>query len=99
MLFWILKNWSKHLIISGKCSFFLVNILNLQKPSVNDGFCVLHDGLSQMKKYLYEKISPQTAIAILKKKGLEINEQQAEEILELLYILAILEVEQAMKKP
>ncbi|MFD2285989.1 hypothetical protein ACFSOV_07725 [Pedobacter petrophilus] len=52
-----------------------------------------------MKKYLYEKISPQTAIAILKKKGLEINEQQAKEILELLYTLAILEVEQAMKKP
>lgn len=62
-------------------------------------FLISHQGLNHMKKYLYEKISPQTAIAILKKKGLEINEQQAKEILELLYTLAILEVEQAMKKP
>jgi len=52
-----------------------------------------------MKKYLFEKISPQTAVAILKKKGMEVTEKQAKEILDLLYLLAILEVEQAMKKP
>ena len=52
-----------------------------------------------MKKYLFEKISPQTAVSILKKNGMEVTEKQAKEILDLLYILAILEVEQAIKKP
>jgi len=48
-----------------------------------------------MKAGTLEKrnITPEQAIKILQKNGIEVNEKQAEEILELLFILAKLEVQ------
>jgi hypothetical protein len=43
-------------------------------------------------------INPQQAIEILKKSGVEISEEEAEKVLDVLYFLAELIVEQNFKK-
>lgn len=44
------------------------------------------------------KITPEEAAQILKKSGLEVTVQEAKNILELLYILAKLEVDHYLKR-
>ena len=44
------------------------------------------------------KITPEQAVAILKKKGVHVTVEQAKNILELLYFLAKLEVDQYLKR-
>jgi hypothetical protein len=44
-----------------------------------------------------KKISPEKAVTMLRKKGLYVTPSEAKNILELLYILAKLEVDQYLK--
>jgi hypothetical protein len=44
------------------------------------------------------KITPEKAVAILKKNGVEIDEKNAEKVLDLMYFLAKLIVDQNFKK-
>jgi hypothetical protein len=52
------------------------------------------------EKNLTEKrnITPQMAVKILRKNGIEVDEKKAEEVLDLMYILAKLIVKQNFKK-
>ena len=52
------------------------------------------DRLTAKKK----KITPEEAVQILKKSGLEVTVHEAKNILELLYILAKLEVDHYLKR-
>ncbi|MGY4539950.1 hypothetical protein ACVW0P_004391 [Mucilaginibacter sp. UYNi724] len=45
-----------------------------------------------------KKITPEEAVQILKKSGLEVTVQEAKNILELLYILAKLEIDHNLKR-
>jgi hypothetical protein len=45
-----------------------------------------------------KKITPEEAVQILKESGLEVTVQEAKNILELLYILAKLEVDHYLKR-
>lgn len=45
-----------------------------------------------------KRITPEEAVQILRKSGLEVNIQEAKNILELLYILAKLEVDHYLKR-
>lgn len=51
-----------------------------------------------MRKITLERIPPEKLIEMVKKKGVELSVSQAKEVLDLLYILAILEVEQMLKR-
>lgn len=51
-----------------------------------------------MRKLNINKMLPEELVLILQKKGIEVSINQAEEILELLYLLATLEVEQILKR-
>lgn len=44
------------------------------------------------------RITPEKLMEMLKKKGVKMSINQAKEILDLLYVLAILEVEQVLKR-
>jgi hypothetical protein len=44
------------------------------------------------------RITPEKLMEMLKKKGVKMSINQAKEILDLLYILAILEVEQVLRR-
>lgn len=51
-----------------------------------------------MRNLKIEKMQPEKLIEMLKKKDVEMSITRAREVLDLLYILATLEVEQALKK-
>ena len=51
-----------------------------------------------MRTLQVQRISPEKFIEMLNKKGVKLSENQAKEVLDLLYILAILEVEQVSKR-
>jgi hypothetical protein len=51
-----------------------------------------------MRHLTIARITPEKLMEMLKKKGVKISIDQAKEILDLLYILAILEVEQVLKR-
>ena len=46
----------------------------------------------------FERMKPEKAVEMLKKKGMDVTVEQAKNILDLLYILAKLEVEQYLKR-
>lgn len=50
-----------------------------------------------MRNLPIERMPPEKLIEILEKKGVKLSINQAKEVLELLYILAILEITQALK--
>jgi len=51
-----------------------------------------------MRHLPIERITPEKLMEMLKKKDVKMSINQAKEILDLLYILAILEVEQVLKR-
>lgn len=51
-----------------------------------------------MRNLPIDRIPPEKLIEMLKKKGVKMSINQAKEILDLLYILAILEVEQVLRR-
>lgn len=51
-----------------------------------------------MREFNFERIKPEKAVEILKQKGFHVTVDQAKNILDLLYILAKLEVEQYLKR-
>lgn len=50
-----------------------------------------------MRNFPLERMPPEKLIEILQKKGVKLSVYRAKEVLDLLYILAILEIEQALK--
>jgi hypothetical protein len=53
---------------------------------------------SKMRAFNFDRIKPEKAVEILKQKGFNVTIDQAKNILDLLYILAKLEVEQYLKR-
>ena len=51
-----------------------------------------------MRHLPIDQMTPEKLMETLKKKGVKMSINQAKEILDLLYILAILEVEQVLKR-
>jgi hypothetical protein len=51
-----------------------------------------------MRNLEIQRIPPEKLIEMLQKKGIKLSVNQAKEVLDLLYILAILEVEQVLKR-
>lgn len=51
-----------------------------------------------MRHLPIDQMTPEKLMEMLKKKGVKMSINQAKEILDLLYILAILEVEQVLKR-
>lgn len=52
-----------------------------------------------MENYKIEKIPPERAVALLRKDGIEVTEEQAKVILEFLYEMASIVVDQYLAKP
>ncbi|WP_165825440.1 hypothetical protein [Pedobacter yonginense] len=50
-----------------------------------------------MRKLKIEKMQPEKLVEMLNKKGVKMSITHAKEVLDLLYVLAILEVEQVLK--
>ena len=51
-----------------------------------------------MRHLPIDRMTPEKLMEMLKKKGVKMSINQAKEVLDLLYILAILEVEQVLKR-
>ncbi|PWS26237.1 hypothetical protein DHW03_15700 [Pedobacter yonginense] len=79
-------------------SFFLLGLLTLvicKYPSAHLISFLPNEII--MRKLKIEKMQPEKLVEMLNKKGVKMSITHAKEVLDLLYVLAILEVEQVLK--
>lgn len=82
------KRWEIHILLSNLQSLSLFLNQIVMKKDKNK---IKFKGQKEVNKYIpsiaIKKIPPERALAILKKAGCNIDEEQSEEVMEFLYII------------